>query len=219
MIASRASISRVAPWTIFCPGVCARARRAGGQPARRRAARPARPAPRAADVSLADAAAARGRGPADAFLHRGRRHPRGRRRQLRGGARRDARHRRRIRLRQERHRAVDHAPAAAQERARRRRARSASRAATCLALGEAEMRADPRQPHRHDLPGADDLPQSGAHDRRADRRGGAHPRGVCRPTRALARADGNAAAGAHSRRRSAASTTIRTSSPAACASA
>ena len=42
-----------------------------------------------------------------------------------------------------------------------------------LALDEAEMRADPGQPHLHDLPGADDLAQSGDPDRRPDQRGGA----------------------------------------------
>ena len=36
---------------------------------------------------------------------------------------------------------------------------------------------DPRQPHRNDLPGADDEPQPGAHHRPSDRRGRAHPPG------------------------------------------
>ena len=60
------------------------------------------------------------------------------------------------------------------------------------------MRADPGQPHLDDLPGADDLAQSGDPDRRPDQRGGA----------AASRDDGerglepgrrDAAAGAHSR--------------------
>ena len=44
-----------------------------------------------------------------------------------------------------------------------------------LALRGSGHARDPRQPHRHDLPGADDQPQPAAHDRRADRRDGAHP--------------------------------------------
>ena len=46
-------------------------------------------------------------------------------------------------------------------------ARSASPGAICSRLSEAEMREHPRQRDRDDLPGADDLAQSGAHDRRA----------------------------------------------------
>ena len=58
-----------------------------------------------------------------------------------------------------------------------------------LTLDEAEMRKHPRQPHRDDLPGADDLPQPGAHDRRPDRRSGAHPQRRERTRRRCARAD------------------------------
>ncbi len=63
------------------------------------------------------------------------------------------------------------------------RQRRASRAATSSALDESEMRDDPRQPHRDDLPGADDRAQPGAHRRPPDRRVGAHPRGRLRRPR------------------------------------
>ena len=61
--------------------------------------------------------------PQDPLLHRRRHHARGRRRVARRLSGRDARHRRRIRLRQERDRAVDHAAAAAAPCAHRRRQR------------------------------------------------------------------------------------------------
>ena len=48
-----------------------------------------------------------------------------------------------------------------------------------------------RQPHRDDLPGADDLAQSGLHGRRADRRGAGAP---SRSQRARRRAAGDRAA-------------------------
>ena len=111
------------------------------------------------------------RGPAHPLLHDGRRDARGRRRELHGRRRRDAGHRRRIGLRQERHRAVDHAPAAAAPRPHRRRLDPASRAQDLLGLDEAADARHPRQPHRHDLPGADDVAEPGAHHRRPDRRG------------------------------------------------
>ena len=87
-----------------------------------------------------------------------------------------------------------------------------------VTLDEAEMRQPARQPARDDLPGADDQPQSGAHRRPPDRRVGAHPhrRERVRGPRARRR---DAAAGARSPTPSGGSTTIRISSPAACASA
>ena len=82
-----------------------------------------------------------------------------------------------------------------------------------------EMDAHPRQGDRDGLPGADDLAQPGLHGRRADRRG------ACASTRASSR---KAALDKtvemlrlvqHPQPAAARATTIRTSSPAACASA
>ena len=75
-----------------------------------------------------------------------------------------------------------------------------------------------RRPPRDDLPGADDLAQSELHHRRPDHRGaGAPPR----PLRGAGARQGDRAARSAPafRRPSSASTTIRTSFPAACASA
>ena len=106
----------------------------------------------------------------------------GRRRQLRHGAGRDARHRRRERLRQERHRALDPADRRAPGADRRRRdplppagtqRRAERRSSTWPTLdpnGPRDAR-DPRRRDRADLPGADDLAQPGAHDRQPDHRG------------------------------------------------
>ena len=85
-------------------------------------------------------------------------------------------HRRRIRLRQERDGAVDHAPPAGAPRPHRPRQRRLRGPRPPRPRRERDA-SDPRQPHRDDLPGADDEPQSGAHDRPPDRRIGAHPRG------------------------------------------
>ena len=162
-------------------------------------------------------AAARDRGPARRLPRRPRPpHPRGRRRRSHGRARRDARHRRRIRLRQERHLARRDGPAAEALRGsdrhgplrRFRSARSARRDAARPA----------RRPARDDLPGADDVAQSELHHRRADHRGAGAP--SRRLAAAGARARHRAAAPRPTfPRRTSASTTIRTSSPAACASA
>ena len=85
-------------------------------------------------------------------------------RQLRPRAGRDPRHRRRVRQRQERHRAVDHGPAAAAAGPRRRAARSASRGADLLAaVAKRSMRRIRGAEHLDDLPGADDLAQPGVH--------------------------------------------------------
>jgi hypothetical protein len=51
IIASAAPSGQIAPWTILIPRRLPGADRAGGEPAGRRPARPARPAPGAADVS------------------------------------------------------------------------------------------------------------------------------------------------------------------------
>ena len=69
-----------------------------------------------------------------------------------------------------------------------------------------------------DLPGADDLPQSGLHRRRPDRRGDPALIAACRK-RGPGRGRRDAAAGADSRARAAPRRNTRTSSPAACASA
>ncbi len=55
-----------------------------------------------------------------------------------------------------------------------RQGRSCSTAATSSTSDDADARAA-RPRHRHDLPGADDLAQSGAADRAADHRAAAHP--------------------------------------------
>ena len=90
------------------------------------------------------------------------------RRELRGTPPRDAGARRRIRLRQEPHRAVDHGPAAGRRRPhlgrphrRRRRRHDGGR--------RGRQAGDARRPHRHDLPGADDQPEPGAAGRLPDR--------------------------------------------------
>ena len=81
-----------------------------------------------------------------------------------------------------------------------------------------EMRQHPRQAHRHDLPGPADQPQSALPDRRPARRDDPDPLPICRRPR-RASAPSICWPRSASRRRSSASTAIRTSSPAACASA
>ena len=167
----------------------------------------------------ADAAAARGRRPQDPLLHARRRRARGRRRLVLGRARRDAGDRRRVRLRQERHRAVDPAPDRRRRRAASSPARSASRAATCSTLSRARDARDPRQRDLDDLPGADDLAQPGADRRPADRRDAElHQRPRPRARR-CARAVEMLQLVQHPGARAARRRSIRTSSPAACASA
>ena len=92
---------------------------------------------------------------------------------LRRGARRACRHRRRERLRQDHHRPVDPAPVAEQS-CRPRRLDHVRRDRPCL-LQHARDARDPRQAHRHDLPGADERARSGVHGRPPDRRDAAHP--------------------------------------------
>ena len=86
-------------------------------------------------------------------------------------------------------------------------------------LGADEMRPHPRQGDRDRLPGADDLAQPGLHRRRADRRGAAPARGAVAQARRIDKTVEMLRAGAASPIPSGACTTIRTSSPAACASA
>ena len=115
--------------------------------------------------------AARSRGSQDVLFHARRRRARGRRRVVLGVHGRDAGYRRRVRLRQKRHLAFDLAAdriAAGPHRVRQGPLRGTRPAHD---LSEREMRADPRQRDLDDLPGADDLAQSGAHDRPPDRRG------------------------------------------------
>ena len=123
----------------------------------------------------------------------------------------------RERLRQVRHRAV-HPPAPALAAGAIREREHPLPRRELMGAPEAQMRAGARQPDRHDLPGADDLAEPAARDRQAGRRGAAGPQGA-RPRR-RARAHPRAAApGRPAPRPSAGSTPIRTSSPAASASA
>jgi microcin C transport system ATP-binding protein len=64
--------------------------------------------------------------------------------------------------------------------ARIRPAAFSSRAANCSTMPEREIRKHARQRHFDHLPGADDLAQSAAHDREADRR---DPAAAQRPSR------------------------------------
>ena len=142
-----------------------------------------------------------------------------RRRRPRRRAGRGARPRRRVRLGQERDAALD--PAAAARAGARSAARSTGRAATCWRMPRAASCASVRGARdRHDLPGADDGAQPGAADRRCrSRRASSAHTGAGRARRAGARAlellniVGIPAAAAPARR------AIRTSFPAACASA
>ena len=81
--------------------------------------------------------------------------------------RRDARDRRRVRLRQERHRARD-AGLAAARRAGRRAATATFGGRDLLQLSDARDAVGARPRDRDDLPGSDDVAESGPHDRRAD---------------------------------------------------
>ena len=74
-----------------------------------------------------------------------------------------------------------------------------------LELSEREMRAHPRQRHLHDLPGADDVPQPGAHHRPPDRRDAAAAPARSIAPRPTTRADRDAAAWSASPSRSGAS--------------
>ena len=111
----------------------------------------------------------RGAGPTHPLLHPRRRGPRRRRRQPHRRSRRGARPRRRIGLRQVRHRLLDHGPRR-RPRPHRRRIDQAQRRGTGRAL-RGRLAAHPRQPRRDDLPGPDDDAEPGAAGRHADDRG------------------------------------------------
>ena len=119
-------------------------------------------------------------------------------------------------LRQEHHRARRHGPAAPAAVARRR----PDRARRPGDPGRLGRRAAPaaRQAHRHDLPGADDGAQSAVAGRPADRRDVRAAPGRLRGARRWT-APRRRCARSACPRPSGASATIRTSSPAACASA
>ena len=199
-------------------------RGAGLQLPRRRHPRLARSAvapPMSVAVESGDAcrrrhADPRGARPAHAVLHRRRHRARRRRRQLLGRRRRDARHRRRIRLRQERHRAVADAAARGAAPHRRRRGALPGPRRRCD-VGRGDARAARRR-HRDGVPGPDDLAQPGAAHRAPAGRDDAGARPLHRASRRPPAPCRCSAAWA-SPRRSARSTAIRTSSPAACASA
>ena len=133
------------------------------------------------------------------------------------GAWRDAWPGRRIRLRQERDLARHHG-AAVEAFRRGLRLRSASTASICSMLPDADPARSARQPARDDLPGADDLAQSELHHRRPDHRDASCATAAARGGRRASAPSSCCAASAFPRPTSA-STNIRTSCPAACASA
>ena len=140
----------------------------------------------------------------------------GRRAVLRRRARQDPRHRRRVRLRQERHQPVDHGPAQEGHCPHQRRDLARRRGPDRVHAGGGPQAA--RQADGDDLPGpaVGDAPV--LHGRQPDHRG------VPDPQRRLARSgprarDRHARPGRHPRAATSASTTTRTSSPAACGSA
>src|ERR1051325_3372934 len=112
--------------------------------------------------------------PQDVFRHRaGQRHrPRRGRRLLRGPSRGDARHRRRIGMRKDRHLALHPPPdprAPGPHPARQLHRVRGAKPADARSQGAAR---DPRQPDRDGLSGADDVPEPSIHCGRPDRRGG-----------------------------------------------
>ena len=98
----------------------------------------------------------------------------GGRRQLHARPGRDAGAGRRVGLRQEPHQPRA-APAGAGARAGSRRAAHPARRHRRAGAGGRGAAADPGPPHRDDLPGPDDQPESGVHRRRPDRRRRAGP--------------------------------------------
>ena len=125
---------------------------------------------------------------------------------------------RRVRLRQERHRAVADAARPGPARQDRRRARSSSTGATCCSSPRRRC-GSARQGDRDDLPGPDDHAQPGPHDRRADRarRSEIHM-GLSQPGGPTS-APSSCSARSASRAPPSGWATTRTSSRAACASA
>ena len=118
---------------------------------------------------------------------------------LRSAQGRGAGHRRRIRLRQEHDRHEHPAPRGWRPRDRRRL--GAAGRAGCAGAERSRHAPCAGRAHRHDLPGAHDLPQPGPHHRTPDHRGGAarwrQPPGGARAGPA------SAGAGAHRRARAA----------------
>ena len=149
--------------------------------------------------------------------HRARRNHRHRGRLVRSRRGRNPRHRRRVRLRQERHRAHHHGPAAAPARAHRRRGSALRRRSTDRPQRSPHA-AHPRPRHRHGVPGADDLAEPGVHHRRAGHGDDPRARTPGQPRDVRPRG-GDAGQGRHPVRRGAHGATIRTSFPAASASA
>ncbi len=129
--------------------------------------------------------------------------------------RRNAGHRRRVRFGQEP--AGDgHHGTAGGERQRQRPGRVPRRGPDADDAEGTER--DPRPAHRDDLPGSDDLPQPVPDDRKTDDRGRHAPPEACRATRP-GRTRSKCCARCASRIRRSASGSIRTNTPAACASA
>ena len=152
-----------------------------------------------------------------AFPDGGRPRPGRRRRLVLAREGQDARDRRRVGLRQERHRAGDHGSDRPQDGQGHRRdlARTTS---SCWACPAAEMQAAARRRAGDDLPGPDVEPAPVLPGRRPDRRGDARtPQGQRQGGQARGRSTCSSASA--SRPPSDASTPIRTSSRAACASA
>ena len=166
---------------------------------------------------MSDTAAPRRRGPAGPLLDEPRAVHAVNGDLVRHRAGRDARHRRRVGLRQERHRARAARDPAARGPRHRGQRRLDGRELTALSRRAAAP--DPRQGDRDDLPGPDDEPEPGAHDRAADPRGARDaprpgPQGA-RPARAVELLD---QVGIPEREGRGCRTT-RTSSRAACGSA
>ena len=126
---------------------------------------------------------------------------------------------RRIRLGQVGDRAVGPEAAALSGGAAIRPARSTFKGQELLSAAGARDARNARQRHHHHLPGADDLAQSAAHDRAADRRNSAAASAACRRARRAQAHHRAADAGRHPRSGRRGSRAIRTSCPAASASA
>ena len=138
--------------------------------------------------------------------------------QLRDRGRRRRRHRRRIRLGQVDHVAVDHAASSPEPPGRIVAGPGRVRRHQPAGPAALEHAGYPRPRHRDDLPGADELAQPGDDDRRPDRRGDHAAREAGRAERRDARDRAARSSSAFPIRR-AGWAPIRTSSPAACASA
>ena len=125
----------------------------------------------------------------------------------------DARHRRGVRVRQDRHVAGDDGPPAAGPA---EDGAMSFEGGICRRLSDQRFARSARQPHRDDLPGADDLAQSG-YDRRSDRRGARSPSQMNKSGGAQGAVEMLRHVGIPIPEQRA--MTIRTSFPAACASA